>query len=141
MENGLKKNKEFNDPKISTRIALIGSWITLMLLYIYADIFSLYRPGYINEIIAGFMGPMKVDQMTLIGSSLLMAFPALMVIVCILIKANILRWINIIVGILYTFVGIGNLIGEKWAYYIIYGVIEILITIFIIIKAFKWEKI
>jgi hypothetical protein len=74
--------QKFEDCKISTRIKLSGLWFTLMVLYIYADIFSLYRPGYINEIIAGFMGPLTVDQFTLITSSILMAIPALMIIAC-----------------------------------------------------------
>jgi hypothetical protein len=135
-----KQKLEYEDCKIFTRIKLIGLWITLMVLYIYADIFSLYRPGYINEIIAGFMGPLTVDQFTLITSSLLMAIPALMIIACLFIKLGIIKWINIIVGIAYTLVSIGNLIGEQWIYYIIYGIIEIAITVLIVILAIKWPK-
>jgi hypothetical protein len=135
-----KEKHELEDIKVNTRIKLIGLWITLMLLYLYCDIFTFFRPGHINEILAGFMGPFTIGQMTLVFSSLLMAIPALMIIACLFIKLNIIKWINIIVGILYTFVGIGNLIGEVWAYYIIYGIIEMLITIFIVITAIKWPK-
>ena len=71
---------------------------------------------------------------------MLMAVPALMVSACLFIKANVLRWINIIVGALYTVVGIGNLIGETWAYYLIYGVVEIFLAILIMVVAFKWPK-
>ena len=51
-----------------------------------------------------------------------------------------IKWINIIAGIVYTLVNVGNIVGEKWAYYLIYGIIEIIITILIIIKSIKWDK-
>jgi len=40
---------------------------------------------------------------------------------------------------LFALVSIGNLVGESWAYYWIYGVIEFLVTVLIVIKAFKWS--
>jgi len=39
---------------------------------------------------------------------------------------------------MFTLVNIGNLVGEKWAYYLFYGIIEIIITITIIIISIKW---
>lgn len=43
-------------------------------------------------------------------------------------------------GVLYTLVNIGNLVGEVWAYYWIYGILEIIVTIGIIIVAVKWAR-
>lgn len=134
------KTKKLEDFKINTKIKLLVLWITLMILYIYADIFSFYRPGYINEVIAGFMGPLKVSQMTLISSSILMAIPTLMIVVCLFSKEKMVRWLNIIAGSLYTVVGVGNLLGETWVYYLLYGTIEIIITIFIVVTALRWSK-
>lgn len=131
---------KLEDFKISTKIKLLVLWITLMLLYIYADIFSFYRPGYINEVIAGFMGPLKVSQMALVSSSILMAIPALIIVASLFLKEKIVRWLNIIAGSLYTVVGVGNMLGETWAYYLLYGTIEILITIIIVVTALRWSK-
>lgn len=133
-------NAELENSKINIKFKLMGLWITLMLLYIYADLFSFYRPGYISEVIAGFIGPLSVNQITLAASSVLMLIPAFMIIVCLFIKANALRWINIVIGALYTLVGIGNLAGEVWVYYLMYGIAEIFITITIMILAFKWPR-
>jgi hypothetical protein len=90
--------------------------------------------------IAGFIGPFAVSQISLVLASMISAIPALMILVCLFLKSGIARWVNIIVGILYTCVGIGNLIGETWAYYWIYGVLEILIAVFIVLTAIKWPK-
>jgi hypothetical protein len=111
-----------------------------MLLYIYCDIYSFFRPNHINEINDGFMGPFQINQISLVIAALMMAIPALMIVANLFVKLVIIKWINIIAGIVYTFVNIGNIIGETWAYYLIYGVIEIIITVLIIIKSIKWPK-
>jgi len=63
-----------------------------------------------------------------------------MIVANLFIKLNAISWINIIAGILYTLVSIGNITNEKWAYNLIYGVIEIMITFLIIIKSIKWYR-
>ena len=118
----------------------MGLWITLMLLYIYCDIYSFHRTGYIEEMIANKIGPFEVSQGLLAAFGVLMIIPVLMIPVCLFLKTKINKWLNIVVGILYTLVNIGNLIGETWIYYWIYGLIETAITIIIIITAFKWKK-
>jgi hypothetical protein len=135
-----KQKDEYEDVKLNNRTILIGLWTVLMLLYIYCDIFSFFRPNKLNEMIAGFMGPFQINQISLITASVLMAIPALIIIANLFIKLVIIKWINIIGGIVYTLVNIGNIIEEKWAYYIIYAIIEILITVLIIIKSIKWPK-
>ena len=38
-----------NELKIGVKLKLSALWVTMMLLYIYADILSLFRPGQITE--------------------------------------------------------------------------------------------
>ena len=140
MPNNNGQNKEYEDVKYPTRTILIGLWITLMLLYIYCEILWYLRPNRINEIIDGFMGPFQINQISLMIVGIVMAIPALMIVANLFIKLNAIRWINIIAGILYTLVSIGNITNEKWAYNLIYGVIEIMITFLIIIKSIKWYR-
>ena len=133
-------HKKLENTKTDVKVKLSALWIVLTLLYIYCDIFSLFRPGHLNEIIAGFMGPFEISQTALLISGGMMMIPILMAGICLFFKAEIVKWFNIIVGALYTLIGIGNLIGEMWAYYIIYGAIEIALTIGIIIVAIRWPK-
>jgi len=134
------KNKKLIDLKVNTKIKLAGLWATLMLLYIYCDIYSTFRTGHLEEAMAGKMGPFEVSQATLAVLSALMIPAALMVAISLFAKAKVVKWASIIIGILYTFVNIGNLIGEIWAYYWLYGVLELALTIFIVIVAAKWPK-
>ena len=139
MINENKPMMEYKDVKINTRTILIGLWIALMLLYIYCDILSFFRPNLLHEINDGFMGPFPVSQISLMVAGLMMALPALMIIANLFIKLVAIKWINFIAGIVYTLVNIGNMVGEKWAYYIMYGIIELILTVLIIIKSLKWK--
>ncbi len=126
--------------KINIQIKLAGLWTTLMLLYIYCDIYSFHRTGYINEMMADKIGPFDVSQGILAVFGALMLIPALMLPVNLFMNSKAAKIINIISGILYSIVNIGNLIGETWVYYWIYGITEMVITILIIITAIKIKK-
>jgi len=130
--------KNFEDGKINTKIKLSVLWITLMMLYIYADILSLFSPGAVEEIIAGNMGPFPVTQVALLSASVLMIIPSLMILLSVLLKPKSNRIINLVAGFIYTAVSIGNLIGETWIYYLLFGIIEIAIGAAIIFSAWKW---
>lgn len=123
--------------EFKTRLQLAGFWISLMLLYVYADLFSFYRPGYVSKVIGGQMGILTVSQSTLLISSVLMLLPIVMIPLSLSLQKKPVYILNCIVGILYTFVNISNLIGEYWLYYLVYGVIEIAITVLIVITAFR----
>ena|SRR6266542_4030771 len=138
--NSIKKSVELEDVKISVKIKLSALWAAMMLLYIYADIFSLFRPGQIEKMTKGLMGPYPVTQGSLLVASILMIIPAVMVFLSVTLKPKVNRWVNIILGVLYTVVNIGNLIGETWAYYIFFGVVEIAFIALIVWYAWKWPK-
>lgn len=125
--------------ELNIKIKLAALWTSLMMLYIYADIFSLYRPGVLDHINEGMMGPIQANQTNLAVAALLMAIPALMIALSVLLNSKASKRINIVLSILYVFVGIGNLIGETWIYYIFYGGLEIAINILIITMAVRWK--
>ena len=135
-----KEKQEYEDIKLNIRTKLIGLWTVLMLLYIYCDIHTLFKPGQINALINGFMGPFPINQISLLVTGITLAIPALMIMANLFIRMVAIRWINIIVGIVYTFVDIGNMTSEKWAYNIFYGIVELAVTIAIVIISIKWPK-
>jgi len=130
---------EREDLRINVRIKLSALWVAIMLLYIYADILSLFKPGQIEQMIAGKMGPFPVTQSSLLAGSTLMIVPAVMVFLSLTLKTIVNRWANITTGVLYTFVNISNLVGETWAYYIFFGIVEIAFTLLIVWYAWKWS--
>ena len=138
--NTIKKTTEMEDVKVNVGMKLSALWVALMLLYIYADIFSLYRPGRIEKMMEESMGPFPVTQGSLLAFSILMMIPAIMVFLSLTLKPKVNRWANITLGVLYTLVNISNLIGETWAYYILFGIVEIALTLLIVGYAWKWRN-
>lgn len=122
------------------KVRLAGLWTALMLLYIYADYLSLYRPGEIAEIESGKLGPFDVSQASLLIASLTVILPALMIALSLMLRASLNRPLNLALGLLFTLVNIANLVGESWAYYLLFGVLEIVLTLTIVATAWRWPR-
>jgi len=84
------------------------------------------------------MGPFPVTQGSLLVAAILMIIPAVMVFLSLTLKPKVDRWANITLGVLYTVVNISNLIGETWTYYMLFGIVEIVLTLLIVWYAWKW---
>jgi hypothetical protein len=138
--NQIEKITKMENVKINVKMSLSALWVALMLLYIYADIFKLFVPGEIEKMISGRQGPLPTTQGSLLTASVLMIIPAVMVFLCLTLRPRVNRWANIILGVLYTLVNISNLIGETWAFYLIFGIVEIVLTFLIVGQAWKWRS-
>jgi cbb3-type cytochrome oxidase subunit 3 len=138
--NTINKTTGQDDVRIPVKMKLSALWAALMFLYIYADIFSLFRPGQMEEMMGGRMGPFPVTQGSLLTAAILMLVPALMVFLSLALKTRAARWANIILGLVYTAVNIGNLVGETWAYYLLFGIVELALTLLIAWYAWQWGK-
>ncbi len=140
IDNGTQKgNGKKEAGKIPVQMMLSALWAALMFLYVYADLLSFYKPGHLDEMLAGRMGPLPVTQSSLFAGSVLMVIPALMIFLSLALKPGASRWANVILGALYTAVNIANLVGVSWAYYILFGVVEIALTLLIIGYAWRWR--
>jgi len=129
---------EFEDRKVDPKLKLAAAWMSLIALFIYADFLSLYRPGLIDDVRRGVMGPLEVSQATLVLASLIVIAPALMIVLSLLLPAGVNRPLNLVLAILYTLVNISNLVGEGWVYYVLFGIAEIAITVHIFLTAWRW---
>ncbi len=128
------------DTTIHVRFKLSALWASVMLCYIYGDYFGLYKPGVLQDMIDGQMGPLgPTTQGVLLGTSLMMAIPSVMVFLSLALKASVSRWANMILGIVYTVIMLMTLSGS-WTFYIVLGVIEITLTGLIFWYALKWPR-
>lgn len=129
---------ELEDVKINVKVKLSALWVTLLLIYIYVDIFGFYKPGVVEDILAGTVWEFEITQAWAMSALILMMVPILMVYLSLDLKATVNRWTNIIVGIAYIIVGLGTTVGENWAFYVVGHVVGIVVLILIIGTAWKW---
>ena len=126
---------------VNMKVKLALLWVALMFLYIYNDIFSLFQPGHVAELVEGQLEGVQFTQTLLFGAAVLMAFPSIMVLLSLTLKARVNRLVNIVVGILHIFVLLGTQFvgeGETWFYWRFYEILEALFLVLIIWSAWKW---
>lgn len=132
----------FEDMKVNVRIRLSGLWIAVMLCYIYGDIIGFYQPGFLQSVEAGRMGPLgNVNQGLLLGVAVFMSIPAIMVFLSLVLKPAPNRLLNIIFGSIYTLVMLITVFSGAWTYYIYLGIVEMILTVFVVLYALKWPKL
>lgn len=132
------KREDFSVP-IKLRLSLL--WVSVMLCYIYGDIFSLFVPGSIERLNGGQMGLGATTPAKLLLIAILMAIPALLVFLSLVLPPAINRGVNIFFGLFFTLILLLTMKDglAPWRYfYFFLGVIEIAITSFIAWSAWKW---
>lgn len=129
------------DFKINTKIKLSLLWTAVTLIYLYGDYFELYVPQKTQGLVTG--DNLLNSPMNLFLAAVLLAIPAVMVVLSILLKPSLNRLLNIIFGLFFT--AIMLLIAftsiEPWrAFYVFYAILESTITALIFWYAIKWPK-
>ena len=140
--NSNKTNRnDFDELKVNIKIKLSALWASVTFLYIYGDYFELYVPDKVSGIISG--NSMLDNPVKLFAASLLLAIPALMVCLSIILKPSLNRLLNIIFGIFFTAVMLliaVTSISEWRAFYVFYAIVESILTSIIVFKAWTWGK-
>jgi hypothetical protein len=129
----------FEDIKVNVRFKLFALWSSVMFFYIYGDYFQLYQPGQLQEMIAGKMVFGAVSQGILLGMASVMIIPSLMPFLSLVLPAKVNRWVNIVSGAIYTAIMILAIRGG-WHFYVVFGLIESVLTSLIIWYAWTWPK-
>ena len=144
MNSNKKTARIFEDVKIDVKIKLAALWVALMFLYIYADVLTFYQPGIIEEIIAGEVVGIQINQVFLLGAAILMAIPGVMVCLSLTLKAKANRRANIILGIFHAGVLLTTMFItveiETYAHHIFYLIVEAVFIVLIVWYAWKWPK-
>ena len=131
------------DRKVNVKAKLALLWVALMFFYIYNDLFSLWQPGHVAQLVEGQLEGVQFTQTLLFGAAVLMAFPSFMVLLSLTLKARVNRLVNIIVGIFHVLVLVGTQFvgeGETWFYWRFYELLQVLFLALIIWTAWKWPE-
>lgn len=123
------------------KIKLAALWAATMFCYIYADILSLFRPGLIEQIIAGEVSGFEINRAFLLGSAVLMSLPTMMIVLSLILNPVANRYTNIIVGGVHICIAVATmLMPGTGAYYVFYSVVEVVFLSLIVWYAWTWPK-
>ena len=126
------------DRQVPVQVKLAAAWTSFMFFYIYVDYFGLYKPDYINNILAGKVFVFDITQVFLLTGLALTTIPTLMIFLSVALPAKVNRWTNIIVAAVYIPYTLFNLAGEFWMYLVYGAVVEVVLLSLIIRYAWTW---
>jgi hypothetical protein len=103
--------------RVNVRLKIAALWAATLFLFAYGDIFGFFRPGTLQDVIAGKVAGIQVSQGFLLATSVYIAIPSAMVFLALVLSPAINRWTNIVLAGLYAVSVVLLSIGETWAYY------------------------
>ncbi|WKE66990.1 DUF6326 family protein [Gallaecimonas kandeliae] len=129
------------DIKVPVKIKLAALWASTMFCYVYGDYFELYIPGKLQTMLQGHMEPLgAVTQTVLLGTSVLMIIPSIMIFLSLALKPVVSRWLNIVVGLLFTVLMLLIAVSSGWAFYVLFAVVEVVLTSLVVWYAWRWPR-
>ena len=142
--NSIKKPMTIlEDRQVPVQAKLAAAWISLMFLYAYVDILAFFKPGVVDDILAGIVHEFNTGPTFVALALTLMAIPSLMIVLSTILPARVNRTINLVVATLLIPVTIYNADGESWTYFYFYGFsigLEVLLLAFILRVAWTWPR-
>ena len=130
---------KFAPSNVNVRIKISGLWTSMLFVFAYVDLFSLYRPDFRADVEAGEVGGFTVNQSFLVGTTVYVVIPSLMVFCALILRPRVNRITNIALSIVYGLTIIAGAIGE-WNYYILGSAIEAAQLAGIVYFAWTWPK-
>ena len=129
----------FEPSNVNVRIKISALWTSMLFVFTYVDLFSVYRPDFRADLEAGKVGGFTVNQAFLLGTTVYVVIPSLMVFCALILRPRVNRIANIALSIVYTLTIIAGAVGE-WTYYLLGSAIEIALLAAIVYYAWTWPK-
>jgi len=131
------------DRRMPVQAKLAAAWTSLMFLVIYVDYFHLYQPGEIDSIRGGVIFEFDISGTLMSIFFVVIAIPALMIMLSMTLPARVNRATNLVVASLYIPACAFNAAGATWDYAFYYALtigVEVLILAFILRSAWTWSR-
>jgi phage shock protein PspC (stress-responsive transcriptional regulator) len=132
-----------DSPPIPVQAKIAAAWTSFMFLYIYVDLFNLYKPGVVDGILNGLIWRFDISPTLLTIFLASVSIPALMVVLSVTLPARVSRATNLVVASLLIPYSIFNAVGTTWDWVAFYGLsigIEVLLLAFILRSAWTWPR-
>lgn len=133
-------DKKLEPAHVHVRMKISALWTAMLFIFAYVDIFGLYRADVRADIEAGMMGPFTISQAVLVGVTVYVLIPSLMVFGTLVLGPRVNRIVNIALGSVYALTIAVGVIGE-WNYYILGSAIEVALLAAIVYYAWTWPTL
>jgi hypothetical protein len=125
---------------VNVRVRISALWTTMLFVFAYVDLFSLFRADFRADLEAGVVNGFAVSQTFLLATTAYVLLPALMVIGTLVLRPRANRIANIALSLVYAVTIIGGAIGE-WGYYLLGSAVEVALLAAIAFYAWTWPTL
>ena len=126
--------------EVNVRIKISALWTTMLFVFAYVDLFSLYRPDVRADVEAGKISGFVVGQSFLLAITIYIVIPSLMVFGSLVLRPRIDRIANIALSVMYALTIVAGAIGE-WNYYLLGSALEVAALAAIAYYAWTWPEL
>ena len=130
---------DYHDYWINPRLKIAALWTSMMFIFVCVDLFSMYRSDVRADIEAGKIAAFTIGQGYLLGVTVYVALPSLMLFLSLVLPVKVTRMANVIVAVLFAITIAGSAVGE-WNYFILGSLIEVALLVAIAYYAWTWPK-
>jgi hypothetical protein len=109
---------DYRDSWINPRFKIAALWTSMLFVFVYVDLFSLYRSEVRADIEAGEIAAFSIGQGFLLGVTVYVALPSLMLFLSLVLPVRVARMANIVLAAVYIPTIVGSAVGE-WNYFIL----------------------
>ena len=124
---------------IDVRIRMSALWVSTMLVFLYVDLFSLYREDIRQDLDQGRIFAFEVGQPFLLGITAYVIIPSVMVYLTLVMPRRSNRVVSIVVATIYAITIAGAAVGE-WVYFALGSLVEVVLLSLVILHALKWKE-
>ena len=103
----------YQDYWINPRLKIAALWTSMLFIFAYVDLFSLYRADVRADIEAGEIFAFTIGQGFLLGVTIYVVVPSLMLFLSLVLPVRVTRTANIVAAVLYAVTIAGGAIGES----------------------------
>ncbi len=93
-----KMNSNIKTTGMDMKAKLSTLWIFVLFNIIFAEFHKFLQPGFLEEVITGFVNGVQMTQGVLLLGAIVLEIPIAMVLLSRVLKYRVNRWVNIIAG-------------------------------------------
>jgi anaerobic C4-dicarboxylate transporter len=135
----MKETTTLEPFNVNVRLKISALWTSMLFVFAYVDLFSLYRRDVRADLAAGEISGFTINHSFLLGTTVYVVVPSLMVWLALILRPRADRIANIALGVAYAVTIIAGAIGE-WSYYILGSAVEVALLAAIAYYAWTWPK-
>jgi hypothetical protein len=123
---------------VDTRLKIAALWTAMLFIFVYVDLFSLYRPDVRADLEAGRLFAFDVSQAFLFFTTLYIVLPSLMIYLTLVLSRGINRVLNLALAAVYAVTIVGGAVGE-WGYFVLGSAVEAVLLAAVVYHAWTWR--